>query len=84
MSWQYDIEAMHQGKSKVYIFVWKGRKIAPIPTKDSIQSRGKKEEKKSTTTHIPTQKEFEKEFKGSLFVLAIFAKEHSVMLNTKT
>lgn len=51
MSWQYDIEAMHQGKSKVYIFVWKGRKIAPIPTKDSIQSRGKKEEKQKVLLH---------------------------------
>lgn len=32
--WQYDVDAMHKGRSNIYVFTWNCKKIALLPSTD--------------------------------------------------
>lgn len=34
--WQYDVDVVHKGMQNIYVFTWKGKKIALLPTHSKI------------------------------------------------
>lgn len=63
------------GRQNVYVFTWKGKKIALLPSTRYDDQKSKKEEKQKVLLSA-SSKELERNIKGSKLILVLLAKEH--------
>lgn len=69
--WQYDIDATHKGRQNIYIFKWKGKRIAVVPI--GIKLETPKNEGKAFISLVNSHQEFNSctQESGAAFALVV-------------